>query len=148
MRRLCACGQNMDLGFRLVIFENKFQIDRVPILECEDCEYYEVLPAIKCDLTNLLAQLKQEDEGGRVLFTEVNEFADVLYNSYLTWKRTGDNPSFEALLEQGCEERINMLLDLYSCAKKASDSKWMNEITSRLAPLSKFTKERQCLETK
>ncbi|MNN02143.1 hypothetical protein D3C81_1147910 [compost metagenome] len=148
MRRLCGCGQKMDLGFRLVIFENKFQIDRVPILECEECEYYEVLPAIKCDLTNLLAQLKEEGEGGRVLFTEVNEFADVLYSSYLTWKRTGDYQSFEELLEQGCEERINMLLDLYSCAKKASDSKWMNEITSRLAPLSKFTKERQCLETK
>ncbi|MNW34124.1 hypothetical protein D3C74_110950 [compost metagenome] len=148
MRRLCSCGQNMDLGFRLVIFENKFQIDRVPILECEDCEYYEVLPAIKCDLTSLLARLKEEGEGGRVLFTEVNEFADVLYSSYLTWKRTGDNQSFEELLEQGCEERINLLLDLYGCAKKASDSRWMNEISSRLAPLSKYVKERQCLETK
>lgn len=148
MRRLCACGQDMDLGFRLVVFENKFQIDRVPIFECEECEYYELLPAIKCDLTNLLTQLKQESRGGRVFFTDVNEFADVLYSSYLTWKRTGDNLSFEALLEQGCEERINMLLDLYGCAKKASDSKWMDEITSRLASLSKFAKERQYLETK
>ncbi|MNE67772.1 hypothetical protein D3C80_1633960 [compost metagenome] len=138
----------MDLGFRLVIFENKLQIDRVPILECEECEYYELLPAIKSDLTSLLADLREAGEGGRVLFTDVNEFADVLYSSYLTWKRTGDNQSFEMLLEQGCEERINLLLDLYGYAKKASDSAWMDEITTRLAPLSKYTKERQCLETK
>lgn len=147
MRKLCDCGQSMTLGFRLVILDNKYQIDRVPIFECDDCEKYEVLPMIKNNLKNLMAELKERGQEGRVHFSEVNDFGYVLYESYKTWEHNGDIQSFEVLFEQGCEARINHLLDLYSYAKKANDQNWMNEISDRLASLSEFAKERQFMNT-
>ncbi len=147
MRKLCCCGQNLNLGFRLVIFEDKFQVDRVPILECEECNYYEVLPSFKEDVIDLLRQLKDQGESVRVYFTEMNELADVLYG--LSPQADKLDPSaFEALLEYSCNERINLLLDLYGCAQKMEDSAWMNEISARLAPLSKFVKKNQSLSAK
>lgn len=147
MRRLCRCGQKMNFGFRLVRFQNKFQIDRVPIFECDSCDFYEVLPFVKPDLLDLLDQLKQQDVKGRVYFTEVNELADVLYELFRKWTKA-DSGLFEAMLEQHCEERINLLLDLYGCAQKMNDENWMKEIAARLATLSKFVKDRQFMSAK
>ncbi len=137
----------MILGFRLVILDNKYQIDRVPIFECDDCEKYEVLPMIKDNLKDLMAELKTRRQEERVLFTEINDFGNVLYESYKTWEHSSDSQSFEAIFSQGCEQRINHLLDLYCYAKKANDQVWMNEISNRLASLSEFAKERQFMNT-
>jgi hypothetical protein len=142
VRKHCHCGQMMNLGFRLVIFEGIYEIDRVPIYECEDCSYYEVLPEVKSDLTDLLAELKKEQPNGRVYFTEQNELADLIFGIYRQWNRT-ESASFESLLEQQCEERINLLLDLYGGAKNMGDLDWMNEIFKRLSQLSKYVKNRQ-----
>ncbi|RCX23024.1 hypothetical protein DFP94_101615 [Fontibacillus phaseoli] len=147
MRKHCRCGQKMNLGFRLVIFENKFQVDRVPILECDECDYYEVLPFVKADVIDLLEQLKQQGENVRVFFTDMNELADVLYDM-IQQKEKSDSSSFEAVLEQKCNERINLLLDLYGCAQKMNDSSWMNVIAVRLAVLSKYVSNRQSLSAK
>lgn len=147
MRKLCRCGQNMSLGFRLVIFENKFQVDRVPILECEECNCYEVLPSFKADVIDLLSQLKEQGESVRVYFTEINELADVLYGLSSQAGKM-DPTAFRVLLEQSCNERINLLLDIYGCAQKMGDTSWMNEIAVRLAPLSKFVKKGQSISAK
>lgn len=142
MRKHCQCGKMMNLGFRLVIFEGIYEIDRVPIYECEDCDFYEVLPEVKSNLTDLLTELKKEPPSGRIYFTERNELADLIFSIYRQWDGT-DNESFEGLLEQQCEERINMLLDLYGGAKNLGDLDWMNEISKRLSQLSKYVKNRQ-----
>ncbi|MCM3698419.1 hypothetical protein [Paenibacillus macerans] len=142
MRKHCHCGQMMNLGFRLVIFEGIYEIDRVPIYECEDCSYYEVLPEVKTDLTDMLAKLKREQTEERIYFTERNELADLIFGIYRQWNRM-ETSSFEALLEQQCEEKINLLLDLFGCAKNLGDTEWMDDISKRLAQLSKFIKNRQ-----
>lgn len=142
MRKHCQCENMMNLGFRLVIFEGIYKIDRVPIYECEDCDFYEVLPEVKSDLTDLLAELKKEPPSGRIYFTERNELADLIFSIDRQWDGT-ESESFESLLEQQCEDRINMLLDLYSGAKNLGDLDWMNDISKRLSQLSKFVKNRQ-----
>lgn len=142
MRKHCHCGQMMNLGFRLVIFEGIYEINRVPIYECEDCSYYEVLPEVKTDLTDMLAKLKRERAEERIDFTERNELADLIFGIYRQWNRM-ETSSFEALLERQCEERINLLLDLFGCAKNLGDTAWMDDISKRLAQLSKFIKNRQ-----
>lgn len=147
MRKVCRCGQIMKLGIRPVIYENRIEVDRVPINECDECNYYEVVSDVKADLLDLLNQLKQQGESGRVLFTEVNELADVLYSLYLRMDPK-EVASFEKHLEQSCEERINLLLDLYGCANKLNDSLWRNEIAARLSTLSNFVRKRHCIETK
>ncbi|MFD1176136.1 hypothetical protein ACFQ3W_07480 [Paenibacillus puldeungensis] len=142
MREHCHCGQTMNLGFRLVIFEGSYEIDRVPIYECEDCCNYEVFPEIRDDLTDLLRELKQNKENVRVTFTEINELADLIFGIYRQWNRA-DAPSFRVMLEQQCEERINLLLDVYGCAKGMGDIEWMNDISKRLSQLSKYVRKRQ-----
>ncbi|MEK4511790.1 hypothetical protein [Paenibacillus sp. FSL K6-2524] len=135
----------MNLSFRLVIFEGVLEIDRVPIYECElDC-YHEVFPAIKADLKALLSSLKQQGKNGRIIFTEVNELAHLIFDIYRTWEQSESLP-FEALLERKSGERINLLLDLYGCAKAMNDSGWMGDISNRLAQMSNIVKDRQFSE--
>ncbi|MBU5672833.1 hypothetical protein [Paenibacillus brevis] len=141
MRKLCRCGHRMSLGFRLVIYKNGIQVDRVPIMECDDCERYEVLPAVKSDLLDLLFQLEEKGETGLILFSEMNELANVLYGLFTDPMLEGELN--EAMLVKSCEERINLLLDLYGCAQKSDDKNWMDEITVRLATLSSFVSKRQ-----
>ncbi|MUG44913.1 hypothetical protein [Paenibacillus woosongensis] len=146
MRKLCHCGQEMSLDFRVLIFEGIIEIDRVPVFECEQCSHYEVLPAIKPDLLALLAELKASREQGLVLFNEVSELADVMYGIYRTWSET-ESPSFESLLDQKCKERINLLLDVYGCAKGMEDQDWMEDISKRLAQISDFVNNSQFSRT-
>ncbi len=148
MHLFCRCGQSMTLSFRMLVFENMYQIDLVPILECEDCSYYELIPSIKQDVTRLLAELKEQSREGRVVFTSVNELASVLYDIYKSGQELLEVSSFNTFLVEKCEERINLLLDLYGYASRAGDADWMEEISFRLAALSSFVKKRQFLETK
>ncbi|MNJ69554.1 hypothetical protein D3C77_659160 [compost metagenome] len=103
-----------------------------------------MLPAVKPDLIELLAELKASQEQGLVLFNEVNELVDVMFAIYRTWDQTG-SPTFEGLLEQKCKERINLLLDVYGCAKEMDDSGWMEQISKRLAQLSVYVNHNQYL---
>ncbi|AZK49026.1 hypothetical protein [Paenibacillus lentus] len=139
MRKLCHCGQKMSLDFRVLIFGRVIEIDRVPIFECQLCSHYEVLPAVKSDLLALLDELKESNEQGLVLFNEVNELADVMFSISRTWNQMeSTSTSFEVLFEQKCKERINLLLDVYGCAKEMNDRQWMDEISKRLLQISDF----------
>lgn len=144
MRKLCYCGQKMTLDFRVLIYEGVIEIDRVPILECEQCSHYEVLPAVKPDLLKLLAELRTSQEQGLILFNEVNELADVIFEIYRLWDQT-QLPSFEAVFEQKCKERINLLLDVFGCAKEMNDEQWMEDISKRLAQISNYVNHSQFL---
>ncbi|WP_040676627.1 hypothetical protein [Paenibacillus sanguinis] len=139
MRKHCHCGQMMNLGFRTVIFEGIYEIDNVPIYECEECSHYQVLPEVKADVTDLLAGLKEEGVKEWVDFAEQNELAGLILALSDRW--TGaEEASFESVLERQCEEQINLLLDLYGGAKNIGDLEWMDDISKRLQPLSKFVK--------
>lgn len=146
MRKLCRCGHRMSLGFRLVIYKNGIQVDRVPIMECDDCERYEVLPAVKSDLLDLLFQLEEQGEEGVVFFPELNELANVLYELFIDPMLEGELS--EALLLKSCEERINLLLDLFGSAQRLDDKNWMDEISIRLATLSNYVSKHQLSRAK
>lgn len=146
MRKLCRCGHRMSLGFRLVIYKNGIQVDRVPIIECDDCERYEVLPAVKSDLLDLLFQLEEQGEEGVVFFPELNELANVLYELFIDPMLEGELS--EALLLKSCEERINLLLDLFGSAQRLDDKNWMDEISIRLATLSNYVSKHQLSRAK
>ena len=148
MLLFCRCGQAMTLSFRMLVFEDMYQIDLVPILECEDCSSYELIPSFKQDVTKLLAELKEQRREGRVIFTNVNELASVLYDIYKSGQELLEVSSFNTFLVEKCEERINLLLDLYGYASKAGDADWMETISFRLSSLSSFVNKRQFLETK
>lgn len=135
----------MNLSFRLVIFEGTIEIDRVPIYECEESCYHEVLPEIKEHLKQLLATLKAQDAMGRMNYTQFNELAHIIFDVYQNWDEENTD-SFESVLEQTCREHINFLLDLYSCAKDTGDSVWMKEITDRLSQMSNNVKDHQFTE--
>jgi hypothetical protein len=130
----------------MLVFENMYQVDLVPILECEDCNSYELISSLKQDITRLVAEMKDQRREGRVVFTNVNELAAVLYDIYKSGQEQLEVSSFEAYLMEKCEERINLLLDLYGYARKVGDSTWMEEISFRLSSLSSFVKEYQYLE--
>ncbi|WMT42506.1 hypothetical protein RE628_09265 [Paenibacillus sp. D2_2] len=103
----------------MLVFENMYQVDLVPILECEDCNSYELISSLKQDITRLVAEMKDQRREGRVIFTNVNELAAVLYDIYKSGQEQLEVSSFEAYLMEKCEERINLLLDLYGYARKA-----------------------------
>lgn len=147
MRKTCHCGQTMNLGFRTVIFEGRLEISRVPIYECEDCNYYFVMPQVKADLKSYLLNHDDQQSGkfSVVKFTDINELADVIYSIYRTWNPS-ESRSFDVVLEQKCQERINLLLDLYGYAKSLNDVDWMYNISKRLSQLSKFVTYRQFSE--
>ncbi|UUZ85779.1 hypothetical protein LJK88_21195 [Paenibacillus sp. P26] len=37
MQKLCKCGGEMSIRLRTVIYQNKVEIENVPIFTCESC---------------------------------------------------------------------------------------------------------------
>ena len=101
MWKSCRCGQTMNLGFRFVISKNGVKLKRVPVYECEAGCSYMLHPAIKNDMKQFLLTLadpKQEQTkhnatnndinkqiNNEIDFTEMNEFAAVLWELYKSW---------------------------------------------------------------
>ncbi|MGG0823105.1 hypothetical protein ABE099_09490 [Paenibacillus turicensis] len=96
-------------------------------------------PAIKDDMKQFLLTLNQTNKkiNYEIDFTEMNEFAAVLWELYESWDEDSTE-SFENAFEHRCEERINLLLDLYGYAKSSKDEEWMETLTKRLSQLSKY----------
>lgn len=139
MWKSCHCGQTMKLGFRFVISKNGVKLKRVPVYECEVGCSYMLHPAIKDDMKQFLLTLNQTNKkiNYEIDFTEMNEFAAVLWELYESWDEDSTE-SFEIAFEHRCEERINLLLDLYGYAKSSKDEEWMETLTKRLSQLSKY----------
>src|SRR5690242_16119968 len=57
LEKSCKCGRKMNIRLRTVIYQNKVEIDNVPIFSCETCSHSEVYPGVKPELTGLIAEL-------------------------------------------------------------------------------------------
>lgn len=130
----------MNLGFRLVILKNNMKVKRVPVYECEAGCSYELHPAIKDEMKALLKLLSESQFQQSIDFTEINEFAAVLWELNETWDEES-GLHFDPVFEQKCEEQINLLLDLYGVAKGMQDEEWMENLTKRLSQLSKYVRD-------
>lgn len=122
----------MTMKLRTVIYSGKVEIDNVPIFSCTTCSRSEVIPAVKPDLTGLIAQLGSEPDKGTFLFNECNEWADLLVEAKVN-RGQPDVYAVEALAEQ----RVNMLLDLHLLAQSMNDEEWIADINKRLQQLSR-----------
>ena len=70
MQKYCKCGRTMNLRLRTVIYQNKVDIENVPIYSCEDCGRSEVVPHVKPELTCLIGKLGSKPEKQQFFFHE------------------------------------------------------------------------------
>lgn len=132
MHKLCKCGRSMSIRLRTVIYQNRVDIENVPIYTCEDCQRSEVLPSVKSELTGLIGQLGNKPNKQQLLFDELSEIA---YLMRKVSEKEYQNESVERIVQ----ERINELLDIMLIAKSLGDEPWMEEIRSRLAQITQHS---------
>lgn len=131
LHRECKCGRAMSIRLRTVIYQNKVEIDHVPVFTCDTCARSEVLPAVKPDLTKLIRQLGAKPEKQRIRFDEICELAHLM--SIVTDKEH-QHEAVSLILE----ERINELLDMLLLARSLKDQGWMDDIVERLSQITQF----------
>lgn len=119
----------MNLRLRTVIYQNKVDIENVPIFSCEVCGRSEVVPHVKPELTGLIGKLGSKPEKQQFFFHELSEVA------YLLLKVT-EKEHMNDSMEKIVEERINELLDILLLAQSLGDEPWMEEIGKRLSQIT------------
>lgn len=129
MHKLCNCGASMQIRLRTVIFQNKVEIDNVPVYSCDSCQRSEVFPPVKSELTGYIRTLGPQPEKGNVLFNELSELAHLLF---LVTKRENKHIPIETVIE----DRINELLDLLLLAQSLDDAAWLEDVRSRLKQIT------------
>jgi hypothetical protein len=132
MQKLCKCGLTMNLRLRTVIYQNKVDIENVPIFSCEGCGRSEVVPHVKPELTGLIGKLGSKPEKQQFFFHEMSEIA------YLLLKVT-EKEHMNDSMEKIVEDRINELLDVMLLAKSLGDVHWMEDTRKRLSQISQHT---------
>lgn len=132
MHKLCHCGREMNLCLRTVIYQNKVDIENVPVYTCDSCQRSEVLPSVKPELTGLIGKLGSKPGKQQLLFDELSEIA------YLMRKVSEKEHQSESV-ERIVQERINELLDILLIAKSLGDEPWIEEIRSRLAQITQHS---------
>ncbi|GAA3407186.1 hypothetical protein GCM10020370_37280 [Paenibacillus hodogayensis] len=129
MQKTCHCGATMNIRLRTVIFQNKVEIENVPIYSCDACQRSEVYPPVKSQLTGYIRTLGTKPEKSTVLFNELSELAHLLFQ--VTRKENKHVP-VEAIIES----RINELLDLLLLAQSLDDQAWLEDVRSRLKQIT------------
>jgi hypothetical protein len=114
---------------RTVIFQNKVEIENVPIYSCDDCGRSEVFPPVKSELTGYIRTLGAEPEKGSIRFNDISELALLLCK---VTSQENKHCSVEAVIE----ERINELLDLLLLAQSLDDADWQEDVRSRLKQIT------------
>ncbi|MED4601839.1 hypothetical protein P9314_14160 [Paenibacillus validus] len=132
MVKLCKCGKSMNIRLRTVIYQNKVEIDNVPIHSCDSCNRSEVFAEVKPELTGLIGTLGGKPEKQQVNFNEISEIA------YLMMKVTEKKRASDAI-EVIIEERINELLDLLLLAQSLQDGPWIEDLRKRLSQIAKHS---------
>lgn len=132
MQKQCKCGEPMGIRLRTVIYQNKVEIENVPIFSCEACSRSEVYPEVKPELTGLIGTLGSKPEKQQLQFEEVSEVAHLMVK--VTEKNRAADP-VEAIIQ----ERINELLDLLLLAQSLNDELWVNHIRKRLSQIAKHS---------
>jgi hypothetical protein len=134
LSKQCKCGQNMNIRLRTVFYQNKVEIENVPVYSCEACNRNEVFPEVKPDLTGLIKQLGHQPGKQRLHFNELSELAHLIMK--VTDKKQNQYPIELILIE-----RINELLDLLLLARSLEDPVWVEDIRKRLTQITNHASE-------
>jgi FKBP-type peptidyl-prolyl cis-trans isomerase (trigger factor) len=122
----------MSVKLRTVIYQNKVEIENVPVFTCDACNRSEVFSEIKSELTGMIRELGRPSEKQHLHFNEFSEIA------YLMFKVTDKKHAAESV-EKIVEERINELLDLLLLAQSLGDQPWTEDVRKRLEQISKHS---------
>lgn len=131
LQKQCKCGQEMEIRLRSVIYQNRVEMEYVPVFTCQSCNRSEVFPAVKPDLTKLIGALGNRPEKQKIRFDEISELAHLI--RVVTDKGHRQEP-VEAILE----ERINELLDMLLLARSLGDQNWLDDVMDRLSRITQF----------
>ena len=143
MIRNCACGEMLTLELRTIMYRHQVQILHVPVLVCNVCNHYELIGAVKSEIKDLMQQLGTNPEPRKLSFTTVSELSQLIYEVFTQYADSTEN--VDEKVEEAIDERINMLLDLYSYASSVDDQDWMDQLTTRLATLSAVNRHECCI---
>ncbi|MCS7459408.1 hypothetical protein N0M98_04585 [Paenibacillus doosanensis] len=130
MQKQCKCGSAMSIKLRTVIYQNKVEIENVPVYSCESCQRSEVFAEVKPELTGIIGKLGHLPEKQQLSFNDISEIAYLLKK--VTEKEHAADP-----VEKIIENRINELLDLLLLAQSLKDEAWTEEIRTRLGQIAK-----------
>lgn len=129
MQKLCTCGATMNIRLRTVIYQNKVEIENVPVYSCDDCQRSELFSPVKSELTGYIRTLGTSPEAGRVSFGDISELANLLHK---VTRKENRHLAAVAIIE----ERINELLDLLLLAQSLDDADWMEDVRHRLKQIT------------
>lgn len=132
MQKQCKCGSEMSIRLRTVIYQNKVEIDNVPVFSCDSCNRSEVFTEVKPELTALIGTLGSKPVKQQLQFNEVSEIALLMLK--VTEKKRASDP-----VEYIIQERINELLDLLLLAQSLQDELWMEDVRKRLSQIAKHS---------
>ncbi|MCZ8511378.1 hypothetical protein O9H85_02775 [Paenibacillus filicis] len=132
MQKHCKCGSEMSIRLRTVIYQNKVEIENVPVFSCSACSRSEVFSDVKPELTALIGMLGSKPGKQLLQFEEVSEIAHLMVKA--TEKNRASDP-----VETIIQDRINELLDLLLLAQSLRDEDWMEDIRSRLSQIAKHS---------
>jgi hypothetical protein len=132
LHKQCKCGSAMSIRLRTVIYQNKVEIENVPIFSCEGCDRREVFAEVKPELTGIIGKLGDLPDKQQLLFNDISEIAHLMVK--VTEKTHASDP-----VEKIVEERINELLDLLLLAQSLQDEPWTQDIRKRLAQIAKHS---------
>lgn len=129
VQKPCSCGATMNIRLRTVIFQNKVEIENVPIYSCEDCQRSEVFPPVKPELTGYIRTLGPAPEETTVHFNDISELAHLMHK---VTSKENRQQSIETIID----DRVNELLDLLLIAKSLDDTEWTADIRHRLKQIT------------
>ncbi len=132
LHKVCQCGTNMNIRLRTVIYQNKVEIENVPVFSCDDCNRSEVFAEVKPELTGLIKQLGAKPDKSLLHFEEISEIAGLMLKA--SEKSREADP-----VEKIIEERVNELLDLLLLAQSLQDEAWMADVRGRLSQIAKHS---------
>lgn len=134
MSMKCSCEQKMKLELRTVMYTRSVMIRHVPVLVCDYCLTYELIPSMRPDLKKCVDLLGPDPSINSFSLTEYHELARLIYEVLAEGDYSED--SLKQILEHEIQERINLLLDLYGMAESLQDQAWVSDLRLRLSQLS------------
>lgn len=129
LQKQCKCGKAMTIRLRTVIYQNKVEIENVPIYSCSSCSRSEVFPEVKPELTGLIGTLGSKPGKQQMQFEDISEIAHLMVK--VTEKKRAADP-----VEMIIDERINELLDLLLLAQSLEDEAWIADLRKRLSQIA------------
>ncbi|MGN7357654.1 hypothetical protein ACTHPF_09800 [Paenibacillus sp. SAF-054] len=129
----CNCEQKMKLELRTVMYTRSVTIRHVPVLVCDRCLSYELIPTMRTDLKKCVELLGPEPSNISFSLTDYHELAKLLYE---VLDEGVSEENLKQTLEYEIQERINLLLDVYKTAEMMQDEAWVAELRLRLSQLS------------